>query len=66
MLLPAELRSEVVAGRNDLHNDLERRYKTELQTPLKRYYFIATICDPRQKGLRFPGVSDEELSLIHI
>lgn len=27
---------------------------------MKRYYFIATICDPRQKTLRFPGVTAGE------
>jgi hypothetical protein len=29
-------------------------------TELKRFYFIATICNPRQKGLTFPSVSQEE------
>jgi hypothetical protein len=37
-----------------------RRWKTEISTELKSFYFIATICDPRQKGLTFPGVSQEE------
>ena len=29
----------------------------KLPVPLQRFYFIATICDPRQKGLTFPGVT---------
>jgi hypothetical protein len=37
-----------------------RCWKTEISTELKRFYFIATICDPRQQGLTFPGVSQEE------
>ena len=34
-----------------------RRWKTELPVDVKRDYFIATMLDPRQKELRFPGVS---------
>ncbi len=37
-----------------------RCWKTEISTELKRFYCIATICDPRQQGLTFPGVSQEE------
>ena len=37
-----------------------RRWKTKISTEFKRFYFIATICDPRQKELNFPGVSQEE------
>ena len=37
-----------------------RRWKTEISTELRRFYLIATIYDPRQKGLTFPGVSQEE------
>ena len=37
-----------------------RHWKTEISTKLKRFYFIATICDPRQQGLTFPDVSQEE------
>ena len=44
-------------ARLEVHTDLVRRWKTELPEPLKRFYFIATICDPRQKALRFPGVT---------
>eukprot|EP00966_Prymnesium_polylepis_P149396 3451798-Prymnesium_polylepis.1 len=39
---------------------MERRWKTELPESPKRFYFIATVCDPRQKGLLFPGVSADE------
>ena len=57
MLLPSQIRPEVAAARQELHADLVRRWKTELPQPLQRFYFVATICDPRQKNLRFPGVS---------
>ena len=60
MLDSAGLRPEVVDARLDLHTDMVRRWKTELPEPLKRFYFISTICDPRQKALRFPGVSASE------
>ena len=50
----------MVDARLDLHTDMVRRWKTELPEPLKRFYFISTICDPRQKALRFPGVSASE------
>ena len=43
-----------------MYDDMVRRWKTEISTELKRFYFIATICDPRQQGLTFPGVSQEE------
>ena len=59
LLQPNELRSEVVKGRAVLHADMLRRWKTEISEPLERFYFIATICDPRQKELQFPGVSTE-------
>ncbi len=35
-------------------------WETEISTELNQFYFIATICDPRQKGLTFPSVSQEE------
>lgn len=65
LLQPDQLRPEVAAGREVLHVDMERRWKTELPLPLKRFYFIATLCDPRQKGLTFPGVSEEERTTAH-
>ena len=43
-----------------LYDDMVRRWKTEISTELRRFYLIATICDPRQQGLTFPGVSQEE------
>jgi hypothetical protein len=60
LLQPKDLRPEVTDGRQVLYDDMVRRWKTEISTELKRFYFIATICDPRQKGLTFPGVSQEE------
>jgi hypothetical protein len=60
LLKPKDLRPEVTDGRQVLYDDMVRRWKTEISTELKRFYFIATICDPRQKGLTFPGVSQEE------
>ena len=58
LLQPGELRPEVTDGREVLYEDMERRWKTELPKPLERFYFIATVCDPRQKGLTFPGACD--------
>ena len=60
LLKPKDLRPEVTEGRQVLYDDMVRRWKTEISTKLKRFYFIATICDPRQQGLTFPGVSQEE------
>jgi hypothetical protein len=60
LLKPKDLRPEVTEGRQVLYDDMVRRWKTEISTELKRFYFIATICDPRQQGLTFPGVSQEE------
>ena len=37
-----------------------RRWKTKISTEPNGFYSIATICDPRQKRLTFPGVSQEE------
>ena len=65
LLQPNELRPEVVEGRQVLHSDLVDRWKTKIPEQLKRFYFIATICDPRQKGLCFPGVSDDERRTAH-
>jgi hypothetical protein len=55
-----DLRPEVTDGRQVLYDDVVRRWKTKISTELKHFYFIATICGPRQKGLTFPGVSQEE------
>jgi hypothetical protein len=55
-----DLRPEVTDGRQVLYDDIVRLWKTEISTDPKRFYFIATICDPRQKGRTFPGVSQEE------
>ena len=65
LLQPWQLRPEVTAGRAVLYEDLERRWKTELSPQLERFYFIATICDPRQKGLRFPGVNPGQRASAH-
>ena len=60
LLKPKDLRPEVTEGRQVLYDDMVRRWKTEISTELRRFYLIATICDPRQHGLTFPGVSQEE------
>jgi hypothetical protein len=60
LLQPKDLRPEVTEGRQVLYDDMVRRWKTEISTELRRLYLIATICDPRQQGLTFPGVSQEE------
>ena len=60
LLQPKDLRPEVTEGRQVLYDDMVRRWKTEISTELRRFYLIATICDPRQQGLTFPCVSQEE------
>ena len=55
-----DLRPEVTDGRQVLYDDMVRRWKTKTSTELKHFYFIAAICEPRQKGLTFPSVSQEE------
>ena len=60
LLLPKDLQPEVMDGRQVLYDDMVRRWKTKISTELKHFYFIATICDPCEKGLIFPGVSREE------
>ena len=55
ILQPTDLCPEVVLARSDIHADLVKRWKTNLPAPLQRFYFIATLLDPRQKALRFPG-----------
>ncbi|KAL1515602.1 hypothetical protein AB1Y20_002221 [Prymnesium parvum] len=56
----SELRPEVKAAREELFNDLIRRWKTGLPENLKRFYLTATILDPRQKNLAFPGITSGE------
>lgn len=61
MYEPCELREEVREARQLLYEDMVDRWVTNLPEGRKRFYYIATICDPRQKGLRsFPGVSAQE------
>ena len=40
LLQPNDMRPEVMDGRLDLYNDLVRRWKTELPSELKRFYFL--------------------------
>ena len=56
----SSLRPECQEAREEVHADLVRRWKTDIPEALKRYYMIATICDPRQKALRFPGLTSYE------
>ncbi len=51
LLKPKDLRPEVTEGRQVLYDDMVRRWKTEISTELKRFYFIATIWQPRQPRL---------------
>lgn len=60
VLQPSELRSEVKEARQALHDDMVARWVTDLPESRKRFYTIATICDPRQKGLRFSGINREQ------
>ena len=64
LLQPKDLRPEVTDGRQVLYDDMVLRWKTEISTELKRFYFIATICDPHAaSGWRIHcGVEVTELS----
>ena len=64
LLQPGDLRPEVTEGRKVLHEDMLHRWKG-ISEPLKRFYSIATVCDPHMKGLLFPGVSDAERHQAH-
>jgi hypothetical protein len=57
LMHPKDLQPEVTDGRQVLYDDMVQCWKTKISTELKRFYFIATICDPRQKGLTFPVCS---------
>lgn len=47
-------------SRELLYKDMVARWVTDLPEATKRFYYIATVCDPRQKGLRIPGVSADD------
>ena len=66
LLQVSQLRPEVSSARKKLHADLALRWKTDLPEPVKRFYFIATVCDPRQKNLRFPGIDHGARAVGHI
>lgn len=57
LLKPNELRPEVKLAREALYEDLVSRWKTEMPEALLRFYMTATLLDPRQRRLAFPGVS---------
>lgn len=57
---PSALRTEVSEARELLYKDMVARWVTDLPEATKRFYYIATVCDPRQKGLRIPGVSADD------
>ena len=47
-----DLRPDVVASRKVLHDNMDRRWKTEMPGPLKRFHFISTICNRRAPDRR--------------
>ncbi|KAL1522503.1 hypothetical protein AB1Y20_017490 [Prymnesium parvum] len=57
LIQPADIRPEVQEARQQLHDDLVRRWKTEIPESLKRFYLTATQLDPRQRKLSFPGLT---------
>jgi len=59
-LEPSALRPEVSTARELLYKDLVTRWVRDIPPERKRFYYIATVCDPRQKALRFPGVSPQD------
>ena len=59
LLQPSDPRPEVIDARVHLHNDLERRWVTELPDRIKRFCCICTLLDPRQKDFKFPGATKE-------
>lgn len=60
VFMPSDLRPEVAGSRKKLLEDMEDRWVHSIPEWRKRFYYISTICDPRQKALRFPGVSAQE------
>lgn len=60
VFMPTDLRPEVKEAREKLLADMEDRWVKGIPEWRKRFYFIATICDPRQKALRFPGVNAQD------
>lgn len=55
-----DLRPEVQRAREALYQDMVKRWQTDMSLDRKRFYMIATVCDPRQKALRFPGISGND------
>lgn len=62
---PSALRTEVSEAREQLYDDMVARCVTDLPLATKRFYYIVTICDRRQKGLRVPGVSADDRETAH-
>ena len=58
-----DLHPAVQLGREALHVDLKVRWIDGLSYDIKRFYYIASGCDPRFKEFdvaQFPGISDED------
>ena len=49
----ANLNEKVRAAREKMHLDLIRRFQDELPLPIKKFWFIAAMLDPRFKKLEF-------------
>lgn len=59
ILRPSDLRPEVQAARMLLHEDMVKRWKTDMPEERLRFYSTATLLDPRHKALQFPGSTSE-------
>ena len=51
----SDLQVKVQDARQDYHNRLIDRFDTSLPYSVKKFWFVASICDPRFKKLTFEG-----------
>ncbi|KAL1504112.1 hypothetical protein AB1Y20_010522 [Prymnesium parvum] len=59
-LLPEDMRPEVQEARQALYDDMLQRWRTNMSDQLRKFYCVATLCDPRHKSLHFPGMTANE------
>ena len=60
-----DFQPESRAARKTVHDDLFRRFKTELPEECKYVYAVATVCDPRNKSFKFNGADARLRTFAH-
>jgi hypothetical protein len=63
ILMPKDLRPEVLHGRQELYDDLVDRWVTNFPEDRLRFFCIATLFDPRLKAFDFPGEPPQHHSI---